>query len=140
VILSVYTDGSSTGRADGPGGWAFVITTGSTFLASQYGGILPATNNQMELMAAIKGLEAVQTHLRNEDRVELVSDSRYVLGTASGQFNGTKNTSLCGALRGLAKSLPLRFRWVAGHSGDLFNERCDVLAKKGKADVLRQFG
>lgn len=67
------------------------------------------------------------------ETVELVSDSQYSLGMASGGYTPTKNLELAGLARKLAITLEIeRFRWVKGHRGDEFNERCDGLAKDAK--------
>lgn len=133
-VLSIYCDGSSNGRADGAGGWSFVILRGSQPLSCEYGGWPVATNNQMELQAAIEGLRKAATLKQDGDYVELVSDSKYTLGMASGEYQPSpgKNEEQCQLLRKLAKDLRASVRWVRGHDGDEFNERCDRLAKMGK--------
>lgn len=105
-------------------------------LQASYGGQNPATNNQMELKAAIEGLKALESLRLSGDAIELVSDSRYVLGSANGSYNGDKNLELIQELRELVARVGVKvFRWVPGHQGDLLNERCDSLAKTGKKDA-----
>ena len=138
-MISVYADGSSTGRADGPGGWAYVLVRDGEAFSAGFGGQNPATNNQMELMAAIRGLERLAGLVLTDDAVELVSDSQYVLGLASGAFTAAKNQALVARLLLAVRAAGARkFRWVRGHAGDEFNERVDRLAKMGKSDVAQQ--
>lgn len=138
--ISVYGDGSSTGRSDGPGGWAFVVAVDGGPKRAGYGGEPLTTNNRMELRALIEGLKAVRAEF--SDRIadgyvlEVVSDSQLALGMASGAFTPSKNVDLAVELRALALEMRVhRFRWVKGHSGDPMNERVDRLAKKGKAEA-----
>jgi ribonuclease HI len=88
----------------------------------------------MEIEGAIQGLEALIKLGLHEgpELCELVSDSRYVLGIASGGYVPTKNLELVGRLKWLAVHAGVRFRWVRGHQGEVHNETCDRLAKQGK--------
>lgn len=138
MLISIYTDGSSSGRILGPGGWGYVVAIGDLVVGSHFGGAELATNNQMELMAAIKGLEAGQGVARNSDLIELVSDSQLVLGLASGRFSPTKNLELVEQLRKLFLSTKPSLRWVRGHNGDPMNEMADELAKRGKAFFMER--
>ncbi len=138
VIL--YTDGACSGNP-GPGGWAFVLrhpATGKEL--EQAGGEQETTNNRMELLAVIRGLEA----LKRATRVELVSDSTYVGKGLSewmpkwkangwrrkegGQFKPVKNEELWRRLDELLATHQVRFTHVRGHCGHPENERCDTLA------------
>jgi ribonuclease HI len=138
VIL--YTDGACSGNP-GPGGWAFVLrhpATGKELERS--GGQRETTNNQMELLAVIQGLEA----LKRPTRVELVSDSTYVgkgmtewmpKWKANGwrrregkSFKPVKNEELWRRLDALLASHRVHFTHVRGHTGHPENERCDTLA------------
>lgn len=135
-MISVYSDGSSTGRSNQPGGWAFIIVKNGNVLHSEYGGSSSTTNNIMELTGAIQGLKALINKglLDDGEQAELVSDSQYVLGLASGDYSPKKNVGLATELRRLAMRTNVALRWVKGHSNDLHNEQCDVLAKKGKEE------
>ena len=136
-MISVYADGSSTGKANREGGWAFVITKDNQPIFANYGGNKHTTNNVMELTAAIEGLRAVLAngwHIGNV--VELVSDSQYTLGIATGGYHPQKNIEICQELTALFKKANARARWVRGHAGDQWNERCDSLAKQGKEEAL----
>ena len=138
VIL--YTDGACKGNP-GPGGWAFVLQhpkSGKTL--ERFGSEPDTTNNRMELLAVIEGLKT----LTKSSLVELVSDSKYVLQgledwmpkwkknnwqRKEGNKNKpVKNVDLWQELDRLTLLHELTFRYIPGHSGHKFNERCDELA------------
>jgi ribonuclease HI len=132
-LISVYADGSSTGDAAGPMGWGWLITDWDTIITAGSAGAISGTNNVAELQAAIAGLRAVvdlKLHIGND--VELVSDSTYALGLASGAYFPQKNQDVVKILRDLFLATGARTRWVRGHSGDVFNDKCDELAKAGR--------
>ncbi len=143
-MISIYADGSSSGRLGGAGGYGWVIVRTwleegvekEETLAWSYGGSPQTTNNLMEMEGAIQGLEAaleLKLHERRE-QLELVSDSQYTLGMASGTYTATKNFNETARLADLAKQVGVRFRWVRGHIGNKYNEICDQLAKQGKTE------
>ena len=138
--VQLFTDGGCSGNP-GPGGWAFVMRhcpTGKQIERS--GGERETTNNRMELIAVIRGLEA----LKRPTRVEVISDSTYVLKGMSQwmkkwKANGwrrkegkrwaeVKNEDLWRSLDQLMQTHAIRFTHVRGHSGHEENERCDTLA------------
>ena len=137
-MISLYCDGASTGKSNRPGGWGFVIVHEDEVVAWHYGGDPHTTNNKMELQAAIEGLQAcLSMGLDKTDAVELVSDSQYVLGVASGSYQPVANLDLTSILQELASKIKsLRFRWIRGHSGDRWNEKADELASLGKLENL----
>ena len=132
----MYTDGACTGNP-GPGGYGVVLLYGE-HRRELSGGYRRTTNNRMELMAAIKGLEALKQHCL----VTLHSDSQYVVeGIESGwakrwRGNGwmrnrrepAVNPDLWGRLLDLCDKHEVDLRWVRGHAGNPENERCDQLA------------
>jgi ribonuclease HI len=138
--VELYTDGACSGNP-GPGGWAFIlrhVVSGKEM--EQSGGEPRTTNNQMELMAVIKGLEA----LKRTCRIDLFTDSVYV-GKGLSEWmpkwkrNGwrrregkalkpIKNEDLWRRLDELLAGHQVKFTHVAGHSGHIENERCDQLA------------
>ncbi len=132
----IYTDGACTGNP-GPGGYGVVLIYGE-HRRELSGGYRRTTNNRMELMGPIKGLEA----LNQSCRVTLNSDSQYVVeGIEKGwakrwRGNGwmrnkrerAVNPDLWGKLLELCETHEVEFRWVRGHAGDVENERCDQLA------------
>jgi ribonuclease HI len=149
-VISIYCDGSSSGGSKKPGGYGYVIVTTMTGMppveiAWGYGGSPATTNNLMEMEGAIQGLlKALEMGLHEWPQpIELVSDSQYTLGIASGGYNASTNLEEAARLRDLALKVKCRFRWVRGHQGEVFNEACDELAKLGKtentpADVLEK--
>lgn len=132
----IYTDGACTGNP-GPGGYGVVLIYGE-HRREISGGYRLTTNNRMELMGPIQGLET----LNQSCRVTLHSDSQYVVeGIEKGwakrwRGNGwmrnkreqAVNPDLWGRLLDLCETHDVEFRWVRGHSGDADNERCDQLA------------
>ncbi len=138
VIL--FTDGGCSGNP-GPGGWAFILrhpATGKEL--ERFGAERETTNNRMELLAAIHGLEA----LKRSSTVELVTDSEYVgrgirdwlkKWKAQGwrrrdgsRFVPIKNEELWRRLDAQLARHHVKFTHVRGHSGHPENERCDTLA------------
>ncbi len=135
--VTIYTDGSCLGNP-GPGGYAAVLLSGPhrKELAQGFSG---TTNNRMEIMAVIAGLESLKTR----SAVEIVTDSQYVKKAftdrwlAGWQKNGwktaakqpVKNQDLWKRLVPLIEAHEVKWRWVRGHSGDPENERCDQLAR-----------
>ncbi len=134
-MISIYADGSSSGGSSRPGGYGWIICRGPDVLGWGYGGSVATTNNLMEAEGAIQGMiNALSLGLHGSETTELVCDSQYVLGLASGGYSPTKNLEMAKQLRALAVELGCRFRWVRGHTGDIFNEKCDILAKQGKVE------
>jgi ribonuclease HI len=140
ATVELYTDGGCSGNP-GPGGWAFILkhpATGKTL--EQSGGEAVTTNNRMELMAVIRGLET----LKKPSRVELFTDSVYVGKGLSewmpkwkannwrrrekGRWAEVKNEDLWRELDALAQRHRIQYTRVAGHSGHPENDRCDELA------------
>ena len=139
----IYTDGACRGNP-GPGGWgAVLIHKGKE--KELFGGELMTTNNRMELMAAIKALEA----LNKPCRVELHTDSQYVRqgitewmpswksrGWKTAAKAPVKNEDLWRRLDEARSRHDVTWKWVKGHAGDLLNERADALARQGLEDTL----
>ena len=136
-VVEIFTDGACRGNP-GPGGWGALLRYNGTE-RELYGYQAEATNNQMELMAAIQGLEA----LSRPCEVILTTDSQYVRQgitewiagwkrknwkTAAGK--PVKNQDLWQRLDQAAAPHQVDWRWVKGHSGHDENERVDELANK----------
>ena len=134
--LSIYTDGACSGNP-GPGGWgAILVYNGIEKVMS--GGEAHTTNNRMELMAAITGLEA----LKEPCEVTLYSDSKYMIDAiqqrwvykwkANGWMRNKKdpalNPDLWQRLLDQLDRHQVTLIWVKGHAGHPENERCDALA------------
>ncbi len=149
--VTIYTDGSAKGNPDGPGGYGAVLlyedTKGTVHRRELSRGYEKTTNNRMELMAAIAGLEA----LNRPCEVDLFSDSKYLVDAFnsgwidSWQKKGWKksdgkpvlNIDLWERLLSAAKPHRVNWIWVKGHSGNPENERCDRLATDA-ADEFRK--
>lgn len=135
--VMLFTDGACSGNP-GPGGWAFILSHPSSGKRKESsGGEKETTNNRMELRAVIEGLGA----LTSSSRVELYSDSQYVLkglrewlagwkakGWRTADKKPVKNQDLWQRLDELKQLHDLSFHWVKGHDGHTENERCDELA------------
>jgi ribonuclease HI len=136
----LFTDGACSGNP-GPGGWAFLLRhPASGKELERSGGERETTNNRMELLAVIRGLEA----LKRPTSIELISDSVYVgkgisewmpKWKANGwrrregkRFKEVKNEDLWRRLDELLARHRVRFTHVRGHAGHPENERCDTLA------------
>ncbi len=140
--VAVYTDGGAINNP-GPGGFGVVVEVdGKKFNLSR--GYRRTTNNRMELMAAIAGLEST-ADLGNGRRTEVVSDSSYVVnGISKGwaarwRANGWRrnkqgdmalNADLWARLLDATDGREVAFRWVKGHAGHPQNERCDTMARE----------
>lgn len=134
--VELFTDGACSGNP-GPGGWAYILRHVATGKEKEAAGGEPeTTNNRMELMAAIRGLEA----LTRSCRVKLVSDSVYVGKGLTEWMPGwkrrgwrrpdkpIKNLELWKRLDELASNHQIEYVFVRGHAGHAENERCDELA------------
>ena len=127
--VKIYTDGSARGNPDGPGGYGVVMhyvdKSGQLHEKTLSAGYKKTTNNRMELMAAIAGLEA----LNRPCRIELYSDSKYLTDAWNrGKSGPVKNIDLWKRLLKAKEQHQVTFIWVKGHAGHPQNERCDQLA------------
>ncbi len=141
--VEIFTDGACSGNP-GPGGWGAILRVNGRERELS-GGDPATTNNRMELMGAISGLEA----LKRPCRVKLHTDSKYVLEGATRWIHGWKKNGWRTADRKPVKNVELWQRldearnghqvdwiWVKGHSGHAENERADQLARD-EIDKLR---
>lgn len=140
--VTIYTDGSARGNPNGPGGYGtiiyFVDKNGQVHTREYSKGYVKTTNNRMELMAAIIGLEA----LNRPCNVKLYSDSKYLTDAFNlnwieswikknwkrGKNEPVKNVDLWKRLLKAMEPHSVTFFWVKGHNGHEMNERCDTLA------------
>ena len=138
--LVIYTDGACSGNP-GPGGWGVVMYFGNKSKELK-GGEKETTNNRMEMMAAIKALEAIKPNFKG--KVVLFTDSTYVLKGITEWIHGWKkrgwkksdkkpvvNKDLWQRLDALNSARDINWQWVKGHDGDIGNERADELAREG---------
>lgn len=140
--MTIYTDGAARGNPNGPGGYGTILsytdTKGVTHEREKSAGYKKTTNNRMELMAVIIGLES----LLKPCEVTVYSDSQYVVnafekkwidgwikkGWKRGKNEEVKNVDLWKRLLEAMKPHKVKFIWVKGHAGHPQNERCDKLA------------
>ena len=128
----IYTDGASKGNP-GPGGYGVILTFGK-YHKELTAGYRKTTNNRMELLAVIVGLEALKD---SKYSVIIYSDSKYVVDSIEKGwiwnwqkkgFKNKKNIDLWQRYIPLHKKFRPKFKWVKGHAGHPQNERCDALA------------
>jgi ribonuclease HI len=141
-MITIYTDGASRGNP-GPGGYGTILRY-KQHRKELSEGFRQTTNNRMELLAVIRGLETLKGsgHL-----VTIYSDSKYVVDAVEKGwiwnwqkkgFNGKKNPDLWQQFIPLYRKHRIKFKWVKGHDGNPLNERCDQLAVEAAqgADLL----
>jgi len=130
--IKIYTDGSSRGNP-GPGGYG-VILESDIYYKEISGGFEKTTNNRMELLAVIVGLEALKM---TPSDVQVYSDSKYVIDAVlkkwlfkweKKKFMDKKNPDLWKRFLQIYRKHNVDFQWVKGHSNHLQNEKCDYLA------------
>lgn len=142
MLVKIYTDGAARGNPDGPGGYGTILSyedsKGEVHIREYSQGYVRTTNNRMELMAAIVGLEA----LNRPCQVELYSDSKYLTDAFNkrwidgwlkknwkrGKNEPVKNIDLWKRMLAAKEPHQVTFIWVKGHDGHEQNERCDQLA------------
>ena len=131
-MIKIYTDGASKGNP-GAGGYGVILQCQghSRELAAGFG---LTTNNRMELLAVIIGLEALK---KEGQQVVVYSDSKYVVDAVEKgwlaawlkkNFKNKKNADLWRRFWGVYRRHQVMFYWLKGHAGHPENERCDVLA------------
>lgn len=137
MFVEVYTDGSASVNGK-PGGYGWVIVVDGEKHSEGSGYMPVASNNDAELEAAINGLYAAKNLLEektpNNSTITLVSDSQLILGWVTGKYSFRQEEKInkFKELKLLASLLNLKTRWVEGHNGDLYNERCDRLANQAR--------
>lgn len=140
AFVTIYTDGSALGNP-GPGGYGIVMLANQTHsdpakrLRKELSqGYRLTTNNRMELLAVIVGLETLKA---DNTEVHIITDSRYVadavtkgwvFGWEKKGFKGKKNPDLWQRFLVVYRRHKVQFQWVRGHQGNPENERCDQLA------------
>jgi len=132
--IIIYTDGAAKGNP-GPGGYGTILMSG-VHKKELSKGFAHTTNNRMELLAVIVGLEALKFDNCN---ITIYSDSKYVVDAVSKNwistwlktdFKNKKNKDLWLRYIKIAQKHNVTFVWVKGHNGNTYNERCDYLAVK----------
>ena len=128
VEYILYTDGGYQGSL-GIGAWAFILLKNTEEEVCR-GSMMEehSTANRMEILAITNGLRCVP----DEGMVEVRTDSQYCIGVMNGTFRRNKNTDLLDIYDDVVskKRLKVLFKWVKGHSGDLYNEECDSMCNE----------
>jgi ribonuclease HI len=137
-LIELFTDGACKGNP-GPGGWGVLLRYGDVE-KELCGGEANTTNNRMEMLAVISGLEA----LKRASTVRITTDSQYVLkgitewmvgwkarGWKTAAKQPVKNVDLWQRLDAALATHSVEWKWVKGHAGHEENERADQLANKG---------
>lgn len=145
--VDIYTDGACSGNP-GPGGWGTILIWGE-HRKELFGGEAHTTNNRMELMAAIRGLE----ELKRDSTARVFTDSTYVRdgitrwivrwkqnGWKTSDKKPVKNEDLWRRLEDALERHRVEWHWVKGHAGHPENERADTLARLGVAQTLADAG
>ena len=132
--VHIYTDGAAKGNP-GNGGYGVVMElAGTNYKKEFYEGFRLTTNNRMELLAVIVGLEKIT---KPQTKVLVVSDSKYVIdsvvkgwvfGWEKKNFTGKKNPDLWQRFLKIYRKHKVDFKWIKGHNNHPQNERCDELA------------
>jgi ribonuclease HI len=151
LALDIYTDGGCSGNP-GPGGWAYVMVQktfqGDSTTAEEWGGERNTTNNRMELLAVISALKALKAKTELPRQVTVHTDSQYVKrgitewirtwkknSWRTSDKKPVKNQDLWLELDALAGELTVTWKWVKGHAGNVYNERCDSLTQRAIAEL-----
>ena len=138
--IIIYTDGASSGNP-GPGGYGVVLISGKHRLEKSAGFRL-TTNNRMELLAVIEGLEALKI---SGSPVVIYTDSKYVADSVekgwvlqweSKAFKKKKNPDLWKRFLNVYRKHNVKFVWIKGHSNNPENEICDQLAVAASKGIL----
>ncbi len=140
--VHIYTDGAAKGNP-GPGGYGVVMEwVGKPYRKEFFEGFRHTTNNRMELLAVIVGLEKLKVE---NTKVLVVSDSKYVVdsvlkkwvfGWEKKGFVGKKNPDLWARFLKIYRKHRVDFKWIKGHNNHPQNERCDVLAVMGSQSSI----
>ena len=142
-VVELFSDGACRGNP-GPGGWGVLLRYRGKE-KELYGAELDTTNNRMELMAAISGLE----NLKRACRIRITTDSQYVMkgitewmagwkkrGWKTADRKPVKNVDLWQRLDTALRDHQVEWQWVRGHTGHPENERADALANRGIDEML----
>lgn len=141
--VNIYTDGSALGNP-GPGGYGIIMElVGKQYVKEFSQGYEYTTNNRMELLAVIIGLENLKKHPLE---VVVYSDSKYVIdsvekkwvfGWKTKNFKGKKNSDLWKRFLKVYALHKIRFQWIKGHNDHPQNERCDQLAVEAAKNGIK---
>lgn len=129
MSYTVYTDGGCERNPGGPGGCGIVIINNESQEVNQYSiGYVSTTNNRMEMLAVHHALCNLP---ENPGKIDLYSDSQYVLQSLQGNWSKNKNKDLWALLDKDLAGKDIEYHWVRGHNNNQYNEICDQLATAG---------
>lgn len=137
AVVEIFTDGSSRGNP-GPGGYGVILKYGANEKELSQG-FRVTTNNRMELLAVIVGLETLTRHglqvvVYSDSKYVVESiDKRWVFGWVKNNFKGKKNADLWKRFLEIYPKHHVKMKWIKGHNDHPYNERCDVLATEAAA-------
>lgn len=137
--IVIFADGAAAPSNPGPGGYGSLIII-EKMIGEQLhliwreisGFVEWSTNNRMELTAIMKALEIVVD--TKDIEITVYSDSQWAVNCLSKAWAPKKNLDLLEEIWALTDGIPIQYRWVRGHNGNRFNERCDVLAEEAIAN------
>ena len=127
-MVTIYTDGAFSSNRN-QGGWAFIVIEDNEIITSDWDGVKNTTNNRMEMQSVLEALYWLKEEKIKE--ATIVSDSMYVIGTMRDNWKRNANLDLWYKLDEAVEGLKITWVHVKGHSGNKYNERCDVLAVQG---------
>ena len=133
-MIDIYTDGSCIVNP-GPGGWAAIVFDGESKRVLS-GGDQKTTNNRMEILAVVKGLQTVP----EASDVTVYSDSQYVINTMTRNWKRNANQDLWEQLDAEVNKRAVKWQWVRGHSGHPLNEEVDKLANGEARNIKKALG
>ena len=145
MALDIYTDGGCSGNP-GPGAWAYIMVQktfqGDVIVAEESGKDPNTTNNRMELLAVISALKALKAQTNSPRQITIHTDSQYVQkgmtvwiknwkrnSWRTSDKKPVKNQDLWQELDALTTDFTIAWKWVKGHAGNVYNERCDSMVK-----------
>lgn len=131
--LVIYCDGAYSSSRD-QGGWSYVVLKNDEKIYSEFNGEKKTTNNRMEIQAAIKACEWVKKE--GYTKVTIFTDSMYVIGTMTKNWKRNKNNDLWKQLDDAVSGLNIIWTHVKGHTGNKYNELCDILAVTASKAIL----
>ena len=127
-MYKIYTDGAFSSLRN-RGGWSFVVVKNDDKVYSNFDTQLDTTNNRMEIQASLEAMLWMKNN--NVSSSIIVTDSMYVINTMTKDWKRNKNNDLWDKMDEAINGLTIDWQHVKGHSGNKWNELCDVLAVHG---------
>ena len=132
-MFKIYTDGAYSGLRN-RGGWSFIVVQDNEKIYSTFDTQLDTTNNRMEIKASLEAMLWMKSN--NIKSAIIFTDSMYVINTMTKDWKRNKNNDLWDILDDLVNNLDINWIHVKGHSGDKWNNHCDLLAVAGSKLIL----